>query len=843
MADKFFIATCEKKVSKHPVKDGVTLTLPVKAGTQTEAKDLIRKAVEELDPSFNGKSETYNDWYKVPSLSKVSEEEYNAEVLKLEASTPSVEGSEIKEEVQEELTESKYPALGNDGFFNTKDPAVEESSFIYQSTEDNMQAAKVFVLNVGSKQWAYGFRYLCNGLDKHERMNLDRVAENRGDAIDSSISRLEAFLDYQDEFGDDSHKAFLSAVMAHDFYTDFMEPSERFIEAVASHPNAKECIAKHEDFLEVIESDFADIWPLDKSPEQAIEHINSMQLIDVLYDIEVLKEVLKPYLPVTLTEKTKESMKHIEEVIDKPAANDSLLEDRCFKAALPLSEDLHVVIAIKDCGDEGWRYAHEGSLKTEVVFGDSSAFNEDCVATRKDAIKASAQAITDALYSYDSSMSLAKKFMKSPYLQDFEENCVEIGVEQDSNEIEFTEIYDAIIERLDKRVAETTAGEPMLCYNTIIPNITDDTDLKLLAQKIVSIPKCNSLFVETLAQTLVERCSKSNQENKSAEKEPANEPKESGNDKPAESKSVESESENESDNAVDTSDSDEPYDSDDIPQNILEQEPANDPVSVPDVELENDNPNMNIWNQAFKTDLNFTKQDPSTGRLSINAQYRQMKATELFGPRGKGWGVDVKREWLEDGLPIFANGTYTGVNESVHNMEVELWYIHPETGERCTVTAFGETERFYWSHNYSRMIKNGECRKKSLTDATGKALSMLGICGDVYMGEYDDENIINRSQMTKTTDNALKKLEFDAQATQQALDKAKSYTDKFSTAPSLAEIKRLQKLAETALDAIPTHDNASKAKKDKALSRIAEQAQSAIKDFNSDIKDKDQANG
>ncbi|MDF4423302.1 hypothetical protein P3447_16840 [Vibrio parahaemolyticus] len=842
MADKFFIATCEKKVSKHPVKDGVTLTLPVKAGTQTEAKDLIRKAVEELDPSFKGKSETYNDWYKVPSLSKVSEEEYNAEVLKLEASTPSVEGSEIKEEVQEELTESKYPALGNDGFFNTKDPAVEESSFIYQSTEDNMQAAKVFVLNVGSKQWAYGFRYLCNGLDKHERMNLDRVAENRGDAIDSSISRLEAFLDYQDEFGDDSHKAFLSAVMAHDFYTDFMEPSERFIEAVASHPNAKECIAKHEDFLEVIESDFADIWPLDKSPEQAIEHINSMQLIDVLYDIEVLKEVLKPYLPVTLTEKTKESMKHIEEVIDKPAANDSLLEDRCFKAALPLSEDLHVVIAIKDCGDEGWRYAHEGSLKTEVVFGDSSAFNEDCVATRKDAIKASAQAITDALYSYDSSMSLAKKFMKSPYLQDFEENCVEIGVEQDSNEIEFTEIYDAIIERLDKRVAETTAGEPMLCYNTIIPNITDDTDLKLLAQKIVSIPKCNSLFVETLAQTLVERCSKSNQGNKSAEKEPANEPKGSGNDKPAESKSVESESENESDNAVDTSDSDEPDDSDDIPQNILEKEPANDP-EIPDVDLDESNSNMGIWNQSFKTDLNFTKQDPSTGRLSINAQYRQMKATEIFGPRGKGWGVDVKREWLEDGLPIFANGTYTGVNESVHNMEVELWYIHPETGERCTVTAFGETERFYWSHNYSRMIKNGECRKKSLTDATGKALSMLGICGDVYMGEYDDENIINRSQMTKTTDNALKKLEFDAQATQQALDKAKSYTDKFSTAPSLAEIKRLQKLAETALDAIPTHDNASKAKKDKALSRIAEQAQSAIKDFNSDIKDKEQANG
>ncbi|TOP40768.1 hypothetical protein, partial [Vibrio parahaemolyticus] len=207
------------------------------------------------------------------------------------------------------------------------------------------------------------------------------------------------------------------------------------------------------------------------------------------------------------------------------------------------------------------------------------------------------------------------------------------------------------------------------------------------------------------------------------------------------------------------------------------------------------------------------------------------------------WGVEVKREWIEDGMPIFANGAYTGVNESVHNIEVELWYIHPDSGERCAIPAFGETERFYWSHNYSRMIKNGECRKKSLTDATGKALSMLGICGDVYMGEYDDDQIISRSQATKMTGDKIKQLEFDAHTTQQALDKAKSYTDKFSTAPSLAEIKRLQKLAETALDAIPTPDDASKAKKDKAIARVSEQAESAIKDFNSDIKGKDQANG
>ncbi|EXJ30700.1 hypothetical protein [Vibrio parahaemolyticus] len=839
MADKFFIATCEKKVSKHPVKDGVTLTLPVKAGTQTEAKDLIRKAVEELDPSFNGKSETYNDWYKVPSLSKVSEEEYNAEVLKLEASTPNVEGSEIKEEVQEELVESKYPTLGNDGFFNTKDPAVEESSFIYQSTEDNMQAAKVFVLNVGSKQWAYGFRYLCNGLDKHERMNLDRVAENRGDAIDSSISRLEAFLDYQDEFGDDSHKAFLSAVMAHDFYTDFMEPSERFIEAVASHPNAKECIAKHEDFLEVIESDFADIWPLDKSPEQAIEHINSMQLIDVLYDIEVLKEVLKPYLPVTLTEKTKESMKHIEEVIDKPAANDSLLEDRCFKAALPLSEDLHVVIAIKDCGDEGWRYAHEGSLKTEVVFGDSSAFNEDCVATRKDAIKASAQAITDALYSYDSSMSLAKKFMKSPYLQDFEENCVEIGVEQ--AEVEYPAIFDAITKRLNNRIKKPSQPEIVMCYEVVSKFITENTHIRMLAGSIVNVEKCNVLFNEPDAKKLVDKFTsgkKAQPEQKQEDKKEVvnNEPESTG-----ESKEVATEgSTSKSDNAVDTSDSDDIGDDSVVPSDVVSKEAANDPISVPSIELDENNPNMRIWNAAFKTDLDYTKQNGD--RLSINSQYRQMKATAIFGARGKGWGVIVNREWVEEGMPIFVNGEHIGVNESIHNIEIDLWYIDPDTGERHTISSvYGETERWYWSYNYARLIKNTDIRKKSLTDATGKALSMLGICGDVYMGEYDDERIFNRSQATKATTNEIKTMEFDAKTAQLVLDKAKSYTDKFKTAPSLAEIKRLQKLAKTSLDAFPTPDKEATDKKAKAISRIDEQAQEAIDQFNSDKEQ--QANG
>nr|WP_319552419.1 hypothetical protein [uncultured Vibrio sp.] len=1052
MADKLFIVTCNP-LKRHKDNQGA-FVVPVTAGKITDAELIAMSRVLQLDPIFEGgehvpdgevKAE-YRKWYQAPDVKReLDEEVFNQAVIDFESNY------QPRDEEQLGTPDLPFPVLGNDGFYDTEDPQVEESSFA--SKTDETQTAKVFVLRVGYNQYAYGFRYTFGDFDKHERMNLDRIEEKRDDAVDKAVGRLETFLGYQDEFGAEEQKPFISALMQHDFYRAFLEPSELFIEALSKHPDVTNALEQHGDFFDVVEGHFADVWPLDKSPEQAIEHVNSMVTIGVLYDLEALTESFKPYLPSSISEKALESMKRIEAVIDKPAANDPAIEPKCWKAALPVTDDLHVVIAIQDCSDEGWRNAFEGNLKTERAFGDANNFSSEFATTRKEAIKMAGQAIVDALYKYDTSLILAKTFMKSPYLQDFEDNCIEVTAGEETDQIEDSEIEMAIRERLARRpAAKVTDAEVKFALDSITPHITVQTNISELANAIGRLEKCGILFNEDDAAHLVagytvatneqithntenehecfiaeilsrigdegssyltsEQYEEAGEklatvidelvgwydgqrehngkfltfvkdktleniaeidfddpnevsktflnirslraafsenieliENSKPASEQADKLQKTDVDHPAllkaiterlakESHAVTPEraytqlskiitentdiygladfikqiknpviiwhstesvnlvmkftSQNASDAEEETKasaavtketnyckgmlagsekekeqaksneqtseeplpqpDNDEPVTTVDnnsggvgVPQNIVEQEPANDP-EIPYIDLDESNSNMDIWNQAFKTDLNFTKQDPSTGRLSINAQYRQMKATELFGPRGKGWGVDVKREWLEDGLPIFANGTFTGVNESVHNMEVELWYIHPETGERCTVTAFGETERFYWSHNYSRMIKNGECRKKSLTDATGKALSMLGICGDVYMGEYDDENIITRSQMTKTTDNALRKLEFDAQATQQAFDKAKSYTDKFSTAPSLAEIKRLQKLAETALEAIPTHDAESKAKKGKALSRIAEQAEAAIKDFQSDMKCKEQAN-
>ncbi|MGD1502676.1 hypothetical protein ACP6H7_00895 [Vibrio harveyi] len=508
MADKFFIATCEKKVSKHPVKDGKSFTLPVKAGTQQEAKDIVRAEIEKLDPEFEGKSVTYNDWYKVPNLVKATEEEYNKAMLEQESSLPEPSDLTDGEDLATENDKAKYPQLGDDGFFNSKDPQVIESSFIYSSTDEHMQAAKVFVLNVGAHKWAFGFRYKNGEFDHHEKMNLDNVVENKENAVDSAVNRLESFCDIRDEFGvEDAERPFLSAVMSHDFYYDFSEPSELFIDAISKHPDIEYALDNNDGYYEVVDGHFADVWPIGKSPQQVIEHVMSMQSISILYDLEAFTEIMKAYLPMELSEKTKQSMERIEEVIDKPAANDGLLADKCWKAALPITDDFHVVLAIKDCGDEGWLTAFEGSLKQERVFGDADDFGDVHSSTRKEAIKFAAGQATNALYNYDSTMSLAKVFMKSPYIQNFEDNCMELGVSSsDSADVEYPTILNAIIERLNKRVTIPTQSEIDSCYATVSQFITEKTNLEVLVFSILDLKQCKSLFTDEEAQKLVERC-------------------------------------------------------------------------------------------------------------------------------------------------------------------------------------------------------------------------------------------------------------------------------------------------------------------------------------------------
>ena len=67
---------------------------------------------------------------------------------------------------------------------------------------------------------------------------------------------------------------------------------------------------------------------------------------------------------------------------------------------------------------------------------------------------------------------------------------------------------------------------------------------------------------------------------------------------------------------------------------------------------------------------------------------------------------------------------------------IEFWNCTKEN----TFTQYGHTKYRYMKADLSKVVVDNEYAKKSLTDAMKKCLSLLGVCSDVFMGEFDDQN-------------------------------------------------------------------------------------------------------
>ena len=157
----------------------------------------------------------------------------------------------------------------------------------------------------------------------------------------------------------------------------------------------------------------------------------------------------------------------------------------------------------------------------------------------------------------------------------------------------------------------------------------------------------------------------------------------------------------------------------------------------------------NYWDKFPKTDPQYTKQNKQGGRNStaITPVYMVKLATDVLGPIGIGWGYKVIEERFDNGapivliqaanseskLPVYMLDSGQIVYEKNHTVLLEMW-----VGEKSnTFSQYGHTK-------YSYMTKTGkyyvddEYGKKSITDAMTKCLSLLGVCSDVYMGEFDN---------------------------------------------------------------------------------------------------------
>ncbi|EAA6341838.1 TPA: hypothetical protein MM852_004554 [Salmonella enterica subsp. enterica] len=213
--------------------------------------------------------------------------------------------------------------------------------------------------------------------------------------------------------------------------------------------------------------------------------------------------------------------------------------------------------------------------------------------------------------------------------------------------------------------------------------------------------------------------------------------------------------------------------------------------------------NLELWKDVFKTDERFTTAFAvNGGGTSINGTYMTMIATREFGPKGIGWGVDILEERFDNGAPITrtvkgtdGNNTWELIPDGVggiltekhHIIKIRLWYIR--NGVRGEEISFGCTPYIYSSKH--GLICDGEATKKSLTDATKKALSALGFCADIFMGLYDNQEYRQKNKAEFALKNASENAEDAARVRQELDDKLTRVANTLASAVSENEINKV----------------------------------------------------
>lgn len=148
--------------------------------------------------------------------------------------------------------------------------------------------------------------------------------------------------------------------------------------------------------------------------------------------------------------------------------------------------------------------------------------------------------------------------------------------------------------------------------------------------------------------------------------------------------------------------------------------------------------NMRIWEQVEKTNPKYTR-DVNVGRkfTAIDANYQVMKATEVFGPFGLGWGVKESKFNLLTVDPSDAHYNllqYTAI----------LWFKDGQSYGEFDITS--DIELFEEVNDKATGGKKWkrveESHKKVSTDAMTKGLSRLGFSADVFLKKFDDSRYV-----------------------------------------------------------------------------------------------------
>ena len=238
-----------------------------------------------------------------------------------------------------------------------------------------------------------------------------------------------------------------------------------------------------------------------------------------------------------------------------------------------------------------------------------------------------------------------------------------------------------------------------------------------------------------------------------------------------------------------------------------------------------DTDNLSIWKQVQRTDPRFTKPLEGAGfqGTSINSNYMFMRATEIFGPIGEGWGYEVVEEKFLDGKPltepVMENNKQVALRylrdadgslfcEQNHSIKIQFWY-RSKDGKCCYFESYGATPYRYQTQ-YGIKV-DSEVIKKSLTDAIKKALSMLGFSSDVFMGMHDNPEYLIKNKLEFEIKAASENAEDSVRIREELDEKFTRNTETMRTAVTQNELRGI---ASTLTREISAHLNSAKSRGD-----------------------------
>ena len=149
--------------------------------------------------------------------------------------------------------------------------------------------------------------------------------------------------------------------------------------------------------------------------------------------------------------------------------------------------------------------------------------------------------------------------------------------------------------------------------------------------------------------------------------------------------------------------------------------------------------NIKLWKSVEKTPTSQVR-PAKLGSLNIKSvkpHYQRMKATEIFGPYGKGWGIRPESEQF----------VQCQIGET-HLLKYSAVMFYVLDGERFEFPIHATEKEAYVTKgtngNPGYLKIDDTADKKVATNALTKGLSFLGFSADVFHGLYDDASYINQ---------------------------------------------------------------------------------------------------